>query len=74
MINLINDIISDTLKNNDNKFSSKKLMSCIAFNLCVLIAIIDMMTKYKANIDIFNSFLLIAGYSSALTVYSNKKT
>lgn len=74
MIKLLNDIISDTLKNSDNKFSSKKLQVMIAFNLCVFIALVDMFTSIKANIDIFNAFLIIAGYSSALTVYSNKKT
>jgi hypothetical protein len=36
MINFIKEIIQDTLKNKDNKYSSKKLMSCVAYNSAVL--------------------------------------
>jgi len=76
MINFIKDIINDTLKNKDNKFSSKKIMSCVAYNSAVLMCWIDMLTKkiYSADINTIILLLSIAGYSSALTVYSNKKT
>lgn len=76
MINLIKDIINDTLKNKDNKFSSKKLMSCVAYNSAVLMCWIDMLSKkvYSADINTIILLLSIAGYSSTLTVYSNKKT
>lgn len=76
MINLIKDIINDTLKNKDNKFSSKKIMSCVAYNSAVLMCWIDMLTKkvYSADINTIILLLSIAGYSSTLTVYSNKKT
>lgn len=70
MIQLINDIINDTLKGRDNKFSSKKLMSSVSFNLCVFMALVDMFTKYKVNIELFSAFLIIAGYSTTLTVLS----
>lgn len=76
MINLIKDIINDTLKNKDGKFSSKKIMSCVAYNSAVLMCWIDMLTKkvYSADITTIILLLSIAGYSSTLTVYSNKKT
>jgi hypothetical protein len=76
MINFIKDIINDTLKNKDNKFSSKKIMSCVAYNSAVLMCWIDMLTKkvYSADINTIILLLSIAGYSSTLTVYSNKKT
>ena len=76
MINFIKDIVNDTLKNKDNKFSSKKIMSCVAYNSAVLMCWIDMLTKkvYSADINTIILLLSIAGYSSTLTVYSNKKT
>jgi len=76
MINFIKDIINGTLKNKDNKFSSKKIMSCVAYNSAVLMCWIDMLTKkvYSADINTIILLLSIAGYSSTLTVYSNKKT
>lgn len=76
MINFIKDIINDTLKNKDNKFSSKKIMSCVAYNSAVLMCWIDMLTKkvYSADINTIILLLSIASYSSTLTVYSNKKT
>lgn len=76
MLELIKDIINDTLKNKDNKFSSKKIMSCVAYNSAVLMCWIDMLTKkvYSADINTIILLLSIAGYSSTLTVYSNKKT
>lgn len=75
MINLIKDIINDTLKNKDNKFSSKKLMSCVAYNSAVLMCWIDMLSKkvYSTDINTIILLLSISGYSSALTVYSNQK-
>lgn len=76
MLELIKDIINGTLKNKDNKFSSKKIMSCVAYNSAVLMCWIDMLTKkvYSADINTIILLLSIAGYSSTLTVYSNKKT
>ena len=83
MINFIKDIINDTLKNKDGKFSSKKIMSCIAYNLAIAICLIniiiswvDMIKKDCYTPDMATIVLLfsIAGYSSTLTVYSNKKT
>ena len=76
MINFIKDIINDTLKNKDNKFQYKKIMSCVAYNSAVLMCWIDMLTKkvYSADINTIILLLSIAGYSSTLTVYSNKKT
>jgi len=75
MINFIKDIINDTLKNKDNKYSSKKLMSCVAYNSAVLMCWIDMLLKpyFSANVEIVIILLSIAGYSSTLTVLSNSK-
>lgn len=75
MINFIKEIIQDTLKNKDNKYSSKKLMSCVAYNSAVLMCWIDMLLKpyFSANVEIVIILLSIAGYSSTLTVVSNSK-
>lgn len=76
MINFIKELTQDTLKNKDNKYSSKKVMACVAYNSAVLMCWIDMLTKkvYSADINTIILLLSIAGYSSTLTVYSNKKT
>lgn len=76
MINFIKEIVQDTLKNKDNKYSSKKLMSCVAYNSAVLMCWIDMLLKpyFSANVEIVIILLSIAGYSSTLTVVSNSKT
>lgn len=76
MINFIKELTQDTLKNKDNKYSSKKLMSCVAYNSAVLMCWIDMLLKpyFSANVEIVIILLSIAGYSSTLTVVSNSKT
>ena len=70
---LFKDILSDTLQNK-NKWSSKKFMSFVAFNTVVAMAWLEMISKqeYKTNIEIILMLLGIAGYSSALTIYSNQ--
>lgn len=75
MINFIKELTQDTLKNKDNKYSSKKLMSCVAYNSAVLMCWIDMLLKpyFSANVEIVIILLSIAGYSSTLTVLSNSK-
>ena len=74
MINFIKELIQDTLKNKDDRFSSKKLMSCVAYNSAVLMCWIDMFfrTYFPANVEIVIILLSIAGYSSTLTIISNK--
>ncbi len=69
MINLIKDIINDTLKNKD-KFTNKKIIPNNAFYLAVFMALVDQFTTYKINTDVFYSFLFIAGYSITLTAFS----
>lgn len=75
MINFIKELTQDTLKNKDNKYSSKKLMSCVAYNSAVLMCWIDMLLKpyFSANVEIVIILLSISGYSSTLTVLSNSK-
>ncbi len=75
MINFIKELIQDTLKNKDDKFSSKKLMSCVAYNSAVLMCWIDMFfrTWFPANVEIVIILLSISGYASTLTVFSNQK-
>lgn len=75
MLNFIKEIVQDTLKNKDNKYSSKKLMSCVAYNSAVLMCWIDMLLKpyFSANVEIVIILLSISGYSSTLTVLSNSK-
>jgi len=75
MINFIKELTQDTLKNKDNKYSSKKVMACVAYNSAVLMCWIDMLLKpyFSANVEIVIILLSIAGYSSTLTVVSNSK-
>ena len=75
MLNFIKELTQDTLKNKDNKYSSKKLMSCVAYNSAVLMCWLDMLLKpyLSANVEIVIILLSIAGYSSTLTVVSNSK-
>lgn len=75
MINFIKELTQDTLKNKDNKYSSKKLMSCVAYNSAVLMCWVDMLLKpyFSANVEIVIILLSISGYSSTLTVLSNSK-
>lgn len=75
MINFIKELTQDTLKNKDNKYSSKKVMACVAYNSAVLMCWIDMLFKqyFSANVEIVIILLSIAGYSSTLTVVSNSK-
>ncbi len=75
MINFIKEIVQDTLKNKDDKYSSKKVMACVAYNSAVLMCWIDMLLKpyFSANVEIVIILLSIAGYSSTLTVVSNSK-
>lgn len=75
MINFIKELTQDTLKNKDNKYSSKKVMACVAYNSAVLMCWIDMLLKpyFTANVEIVIILLSIAGYSSTLTVVSNSK-
>lgn len=83
MINFIKELTQDTLKNKDNKYSSKKIMSFVAYNsaiaMCwfnVCINWYQMIKTQCYNPDINTLLLLfgIAGYSSTLTVVSNSKT
>lgn len=69
MIQLIKDIINDTLKTKD-KFTNKKIIPNNAFYLAVFMALVDMFTSYKVNIEVFYSFLFIAGYSVTLSAFS----
>jgi hypothetical protein len=71
-MNEIKKILLQTLKNNDELYSSKKMMTFISFNLCVLMAIIDQFTRYKLNESVFNSFLLISTGQSILSLVGNK--
>ena len=75
MLNFIKELTQDTLKNKDNKYSSKKVMACVAYNSAVLMCWIDMLLKpyFSANVEIVIILLSIAGYSSTLTVVSNSK-
>ena len=75
MLNFIKELTQDTLKNKDNKYSSKKVMACVAYNSAVLMCWIDMLFKpyFSANVEIVIILLSIAGYSSTLTVVSNSK-
>ena len=57
MIQLIKDIINDTLKTKD-KFTNKKIIPNNAFYLAVFMALVDMFTSYKINIEVFYSFCL----------------
>lgn len=72
MLTGIKTILSHSLTNSDGQYSSKKIMTFIAFNYCVLIGLIDQFTKFKLNELVFTSFLLMAGGQSALSVVSNK--
>ena len=69
MIQLIKDIINDTLKTKD-KFTNKKIIPNNAFYLAVFMALVDMFTSYKINIEVFYSFLFISGYSVTLSAFS----
>jgi hypothetical protein len=64
-------ILFESLTNSDKEYSSKKIMTFVAFNFCVITAIFDQFTKYKINVDIFNAFLLIATGQSVLSVIGN---
>ena len=68
----INKILSDTLKNN-NKFSSKKLMSFGAYNTAMLMIWLAFLfpESFKVFYDILFLLFGIAGFQSILTSATN---
>lgn len=64
-------ILFQSLTNNDKEYSSKKIMTFISFNYCVISAILDQMTRHKINLDVFNAFLLVATGQSVLSIIGN---
>lgn len=65
-------IIFETLTNPDKEYSSKKIMTFVSFNFCILQATLDQLTSYKVNETIFYSFLLMANGQSVLSIAGNK--
>ena len=65
-------LIKESLTNPDKEYSSKKMMTFMSFNLCVLMSLADQFTAYKINIDVFYSFLMLASGTSILNIISNK--
>ena len=70
MIKLINKVLSDTLKNNDNKFSSKKIMSFGAYNSAMSMIWLAFLfsLRFKTSYDILLLLFGIAGFSSVLSL------
>jgi len=69
---LIKKVIIESLTNPDKEYSSKKIMTCISFNFCILIALFDQFTSYKLNPEVFYSFLLMASGQSVLSIIGNR--
>lgn len=69
---MIKEIISDTLKNSDNKFSSKKLMVFTAFNTAILIIWIAFFfpDRFKYPLDILLMLFTISGFTSVVSTVS----
>ena len=63
-------IFNDTLKNN-GKWSSKKLTTLTCLVFCIFMALVDLFTVYKLNIQVFEAFLLLGGGTSVLTSATN---
>jgi hypothetical protein len=73
---MINQIINDTLKSPDGKWSRKSLTMLSAWIMAILSGIFILISDYflseeinKYAIDVFYGFLLLAGGTSAMTVW-----
>ena len=77
MIKLIKKILSDTLKSSNGKYSRKNLTMLVSFICSIIVASIIIYgewigKKFDKVIYIFDSFLLMSGYSGLLTVADKK--
>lgn len=64
-------IFKDSLTNKDNRYSSKKLTTLISFSVAVFMAITDQLTKYKINLTVFETFIIMAGGQTVLSMIAN---
>lgn len=69
---MLKKVLTDSLTNLDDRYSSKKIMSFMSFNSCLFMAMVDMFTHYKINEVVFSSFLVMAGGQSLLSILGNK--
>ncbi len=67
----LSELLYQSLTNPDKEYSSKKLtmLACLIFSM--LLALLDQLTKYKLNENVFFSFMLMASGQSILNVISN---
>lgn len=80
MKNIINKIIDDTLKTPSGKFSRKSLTMLVSFIMAIISGIFISISDYilgkeinKYAIDVFYGFLLLAGGTSAMTIWEKIK-
>ena len=59
-MNILTSMLSD---GTNNSISSKRVVTLIAFILCSIAFMVDLLTQYKANTKLFDSmmFIVIAG-------------
>lgn len=69
---MIKEIIDNTLKNNDGKFSSKKMMVFTAFNTAILIIWIAFLfpNNFRFPLDILLMLFTISGFTSVVSTIS----
>ena len=72
MIKEIGKILTESLKDNSG-YSSKRLTTLVSFIVIVLMGFIDMITKYKINLAVFETFSAITLSYSGLSLYDKVK-
>ena len=69
---MIKQVLIESLTNADKEYSSKKIMSFLAFNVAIVMAVLDQLTAYKVNMEVFNTLMLVATGQSVLSLIGNK--
>jgi hypothetical protein len=68
----VSKILYQSLTNPDNEYSSKKLTMFVCLNISILMAMLDQLTRFKLNENVFYTFMLMASGQSILTIVANK--
>lgn len=68
---MLKKIFEDSLTNKDGKYSSKKLTTLFSFAIAVFIALTDQLTSHKLNITVFETFIIMAGGQTVLSMIAN---